>query len=378
MIRREGKYTNDWGINPRFGIKLHKKDKNLLESIKTGLGDVGSIVDNTDKAVQYRVGSKKDLKLIIEHFDKHPLITQKFADYQLFKQAFELILSKEHLTDNGLKKLVAIKASMNKGLPETLKNYFPNMFPVTRPIVTNQEITANWLSGFTSAEGSFMIYVTESNECKIGYSSYLKFTITQHTRDKALLEKIVKYLDCGRVEKHDENSYVFIVSKFSDINEKVIPFFNKYPIIGIKSEDFKYFCKAAELISNKKHLVSEGLDKIKELKTRMNKGRLAINTEVNSGVKAWTSYYSYSTISKPQMHDVIGIKALDFVDFCKAAEIVKTKKHLRLEGLNRIKELKSIMIKGKVAINTEISSNINPSLLSNKKGYHTFARKTKS
>lgn len=30
----------------------------------------------------------------------------------------------------------------------------------------------------------------------------------------------------------------FIVSKLSDNLEKVIPFFNKYPILGIKSLDF--------------------------------------------------------------------------------------------------------------------------------------------
>jgi len=42
---------------------------------------------------------------------------------------------KEHLTMDGLIKIVSIKASMNKGLSEDLQTAFPNVTPVSRPIV---------------------------------------------------------------------------------------------------------------------------------------------------------------------------------------------------------------------------------------------------
>jgi len=71
---------------------------------------------------------------------KYPLITQKRSDYELFKQAVELMKQKEHLTEEGLRKLVAIKASMNKGLSDELKLAFPDTHPVPRPVVENQEI----------------------------------------------------------------------------------------------------------------------------------------------------------------------------------------------------------------------------------------------
>lgn len=35
----------------------------------------------------------------------------------------------------------------------------------------------------------------------------------------------------------------FVVSKFNDIIEKVIPFFDKYPILGVKSLDYICFLK---------------------------------------------------------------------------------------------------------------------------------------
>lgn len=79
-----------------------------------------------------------DLKVIIYHFDKYPLRTQKQADYLLFKEVFELMLKKEHLTEDGVGKILAIKASINKGLPDSLKAAFPNVMSVERPLVKNQ------------------------------------------------------------------------------------------------------------------------------------------------------------------------------------------------------------------------------------------------
>lgn len=64
---------------------------------------------------------------IINHFDKYPLISQKRADFELFKQVF--LINKEHLTIEGLQKIVAIKYSINKGLSPKLQSAFPNTTP---------------------------------------------------------------------------------------------------------------------------------------------------------------------------------------------------------------------------------------------------------
>jgi len=46
----------------------------------------------------------------------------------------------EHLTPEGLLKIVNIKASMNKGLSEELQDAFPNVVPVLRPVVDTPSI----------------------------------------------------------------------------------------------------------------------------------------------------------------------------------------------------------------------------------------------
>ena len=82
---------------------MHYRDKALLEKILIYFA-VGNITKEKSGILKYKVSSVKDLRVIIDHFDKYPLITDKWSDYQLFKQAFKLLERQEHLTIEGLKK----------------------------------------------------------------------------------------------------------------------------------------------------------------------------------------------------------------------------------------------------------------------------------
>jgi sRNA-binding regulator protein Hfq len=73
----------------------------------------GKIYKHGVDSIQYRVSSLKNLQIIIDHFDNYPLITQKRADYLLFKQAITIIKNKEHSSIEGLLRLVGIKATLN-------------------------------------------------------------------------------------------------------------------------------------------------------------------------------------------------------------------------------------------------------------------------
>ena len=51
-----------------------------------------------------------------------------------------MVKAKEHLTNQGLKKIVEIKASINKGLPDELKKAYSAIEPVNRCNVINKVI----------------------------------------------------------------------------------------------------------------------------------------------------------------------------------------------------------------------------------------------
>jgi hypothetical protein len=47
---------------------------------------------------------------------KYPLLTEKQADFELFKRAVEIMGRKEHLTTEGVHKIIALRDVMNIGL----------------------------------------------------------------------------------------------------------------------------------------------------------------------------------------------------------------------------------------------------------------------
>jgi len=261
-----------WEVQLCFIISLHKKDIALLEQSFLG---VGNITKQGKDSVQFRVTSVKDLRVIINHFDKYPLITQKFADYQLFKQVVDMVNRKEHLTEEGLRKIIAIKASNNNGLTKTLKAAFPNISPVPRLKVTGQRIPdPHWIAGFVYGEGCFYVVIKNCSTNISGFQAQLKFQITQHIRDEELLISLVDYFGCGQYFISKGRDWGdFTLTKFSDITVKILPFFDKYPLQGVKSLDYADFKRVSELMKAKAHLTSEGLEQIRIIKSGMNKGR---------------------------------------------------------------------------------------------------------
>jgi hypothetical protein len=88
------------------------------------------------------------------------------------------------------------------------------------------------------------------------------------------MDRLVGLLGCGKYYSRLNKDFgEIIVTGFSDIDSKIIPFFDKYSILGVKSQDYADFKQVAELMKNKAHLTAEGLDKIRQIKAGMNSGR---------------------------------------------------------------------------------------------------------
>jgi hypothetical protein len=124
------------------------------------------------------------------------------------------------------------------------------------------------------AEGSFFVSIYKSKTIT-GYAVKLIFSIAQNRRDTELLNSCMKFLNCGRVSEKSSNTAVeLLVTKFSDIDNKILPLFGKYPLFGAKKRDYEDFCKIALLIKNKVHLTQEGLDEIRSIGSGMNRRRV--------------------------------------------------------------------------------------------------------
>lgn len=260
-------------IRPQFQIQVHSRDKDLLMQIQDHWGGIGNIYNNSDNS-KFMVRSLDHILKIITHFSNYPLITQKKADFILFKQIIDKIVNGEHLSAKGLQEIVNIKASLNLGLSDSFKTIFPNTLPVTRPLIENIAIThPEWMAGFVSGEGCFLVEMSKYGGDKLDRVS-LTFKVSQLLRDELLLRSFISFFGCGLFNYHSGKSKlrsgVFIVRKFADISDKILPFFKDHVIRGIKREDFEDWARVAELIKSKAHLTEKGVEKIREIKSGMN------------------------------------------------------------------------------------------------------------
>lgn len=274
-ISKSSARKTGWMIIPSFSIEVYDKDKKLIEAVKY-LFSVGNIrVRGRDNQLIYSVSSIEDLKnIIIPHFEKFPLLTQKWSDFELFKSAIDIIHNKDHLTEEGLHKIISIKASMNKGLSESLCSEF-SVKPFPRPTnMLPDVLDFYWLAGFVEAEGCFYAEINKSTSTKLGKTAGVGFKIGLHLRDNPVLLKLHQQLGCGAVrEDLKYNSSTFLVKKLGDICSTIIPIFEKYPLLGVKNLNYLDFCKIVTLMKNKEHLTKKGLIEIEKIKQVMNKQR---------------------------------------------------------------------------------------------------------
>ena len=265
-------------IAPIFSIELHEKDYNLLKEIKDFFM-VGTIIKRVKKgnpSAIYSVQSITALKdIIIPHFNKYSLLTQKKEDFRLFYLVVDLLYNNRHKDEKGLNEILSIKASIGKGLSKTLLNLFPNIKPAIRNIISPPiDFNPLWVTGFVDGEGCFYVKTSKINT---GYKVSVYFSIAQHKRDILLLENLVIYLHCGLIEtvKTRPTQSTYVVYKFEHIINKIIPFFESYPLKGKKLLDFYDFKKIASITENtsKYEKNSDVLKEILIIKKNMNRNR---------------------------------------------------------------------------------------------------------
>nr|QJQ35425.1 LAGLIDADG endonuclease [Fusarium bactridioides] len=274
MVHLE-KNPDKWRVRPRFQIKLDIRYLSLLKEIKAYFNHIGSINISNNECV-YKVRSLNEVAIIISHFDKYSLMSQKRADFELFKRIVNKLNNQEQpLTYQGLQEIVSIGVSMNLGLSSLVRDNFSNIIPVARPLVKDAVVPhAEWIAGFVSGKGSFSIYASQSIDKPVSLS-FRVFHYELGAKDEELLKILVYFFNCGNLNyDEDKKVVIFVIRKFEDINQKIIPFFDKREIKGVKYKDFKDWSEAAKIIESKNHLTQEGHNEIRRIRKNMNSNRL--------------------------------------------------------------------------------------------------------
>ena len=93
---------------------------------------------------------------------------------------------------------------------------------------------------YVNGEGSFSLVTKKSLK---GGSVGFRLLVTQHIRDADLLKSLIDYLGCGKYYLRPRTTMYgwrspYLVTSLDDFKNKIITFFDKYPLQGLKSYDF--------------------------------------------------------------------------------------------------------------------------------------------
>ena len=111
-----------------------------------------------------------------------------------------------------------------------------------------------YLCGVVDGEGSFSISVKPHNTTRFGWVIDATFSVTLEKEAEHVLVALQQALRCGRIidKPGQPNCKLFIEQSRRNIAEKVIPFFERYPL-EIKAKSFQHFKEVVTRLENKEH-----------------------------------------------------------------------------------------------------------------------------
>ncbi len=139
--------------------------------------------------------------------------------------------------------------------------------------MNTDEALHHFIAGFVSGEGSFFITARRAiSRRKPTLQVVCGFSIKLRGDDRELIESIhtALGLDCT-IHDRGNGAVMLIVRKLSDLTERVIPFFDRYPLRGHKREDYELWRKVVSMVECGEHLTPEGANTILEIKAQMNR-----------------------------------------------------------------------------------------------------------
>ena len=121
----------------------------------------------------------------------------------------------------------------------------------------------SYLSGFADGEGCFCVTFNKSKRHRFGWEIRPSFSASQNYDKAEILRMFKSHLKCGSIRPdRSDKTLKFEVRSVTELVEKVIPHFEKYPLLSSRRKDFDLFSEICKTMYEKKHLTEKGFEKI--------------------------------------------------------------------------------------------------------------------
>jgi hypothetical protein len=105
----------------------------------------------------------------------------------------------------------------------------------------------SFLAGFAMGEASFMVVCRRRGDYGRRWKLSAAFNVSQ--KDRTPLELFQETLGCGSIRKAGNDGWYFEVNDLRRIADVVVPFFERFPLVGSKARDFGRFRDAVAILS---------------------------------------------------------------------------------------------------------------------------------
>lgn len=147
----------------------------------------------------------------------------------------------------------------------------PNLSRGKGRIRSIKKLHPQYVAGFIDGEGSFWVSIYRDETMKNKIFCRAEFSIELRADDRDILERIQKTLGCGKIYNCNYQRYgwyphvKYKVGRLDEISEKLIPFFEKFPLQAKKAKTFRYFKRIIRKRMRGEHLTEKGVKEITEL-----------------------------------------------------------------------------------------------------------------
>jgi len=126
-----------------------------------------------------------------------------------------------------------------------------------------------FLSGFALGEGSFMIVCRKRCGSARGFRLSAAFNVSQ--QDRAPLDLFKETLGCGTMRIAGNGGWYWEVNGLADQQQRIVPFFERFPLVGTKAHDFELYRDGVSLLAQR-DLSDSDFHQVLALRERMNRG----------------------------------------------------------------------------------------------------------
>ncbi len=130
-------------------------------------------------------------------------------------------------------------------------------------------LLGSFLAGFALGEASFRVVCRFRAAARRGWRILAACNVSQ--TDRALLDLFRETLACGSMRRADNGRWYWEVNYLSDLSDRIVPFVERLPLVGLKAEDVALFRSVVAILSQG---VLSDLDfhTVLALRKRMNRG----------------------------------------------------------------------------------------------------------